>query len=60
MPTEFHFPEYTFTLQLFLKRAQGLIDVIVTNLNVNDGSILQLNGNGDLKGQQRCRDEILL
>ncbi len=40
--TQFHFPKHTFTLQLFLQRAQSLVDVVVANLNVNDGSILQL------------------
>ena len=37
-----HLAEHTFTLQLFLQRAQSLVDVVVANLNVNDGSILQL------------------
>lgn len=31
MPTEFHFPEDAFTLQLFLQRTKGLIDVVIAN-----------------------------
>ena len=44
VPAQFHFPEHAFALQLLLERAQCLIDVVVANLNVNDGSILQLLG----------------
>jgi len=30
---QLHFPENAFPLQLFLQRAQGLIDIVVTNQN---------------------------
>ena len=35
----FHFTEQAFTLHLFLKRAQGLFDIIVANSNLNNGQL---------------------
>lgn len=35
----FHLAEETFTLHLFLKRFQCLIDIVVANDDLNDGSI---------------------
>ena len=32
MLPEFHFPEHTFTLKLFLQSPEGLIDVVIANL----------------------------
>ena len=37
---EFHFPEDTLALQFLFQRAQGLIDVVVTNLNLHRRSVL--------------------
>ncbi len=35
----FHFPEKAFALHLFLQRAQGLLDIIVADDDLYDGSI---------------------
>jgi len=37
---QLHLPENPFALQLFLKRAQGLIDIVVANDDLNDFSTL--------------------
>ncbi len=40
----FHFPEHTLALHLFLKRAQGLIDIVVTYVNLHGGlNLLRLS-----------------
>ena len=40
----FHFPEHTLALHLFLKRAQGLIDIVVTYVNLQVGlNLLRLS-----------------
>ncbi len=40
----FHFPEDTLALHLFLKRAQGLIDIVVTYVNLHGGlNLLRLS-----------------
>ena len=44
MAAEFHFPEHTLALHLFLKRAQGLIDIVVTYVNLHGGlNLLRLS-----------------
>ncbi|MBB5516706.1 hypothetical protein FHS89_002746 [Rubricella aquisinus] len=35
MLPEFHFPEHTFALELFLQGAERLIDIVVANLNLH-------------------------
>ena len=36
-PTELHFPEYALTLHFLFQRFQGLVDIIVAYVDVNDG-----------------------
>ena len=35
----FHFTEQAFTLHLLLQRAQGLLDIVVANGNLNNGQL---------------------
>jgi len=35
---QFHFAEYALALHFFLKRFQSLVDIVVADCNVNDGT----------------------